>query len=65
METALPTGPANADPVVRHTPRTLVVPLTMQTVHAAVPLIRALILAAIVTLLIMVGLPQILAAAGS
>jgi hypothetical protein len=37
----------------------------MNTVRAAYPLIRALILATIVTLLIMVGLPTILAAAAA
>jgi hypothetical protein len=45
--------------------RALAVPLTMQTVRAAYPLIRALVLATIVTLLIMVGLPQLLAAAAA
>jgi len=58
-------GSVPAERVVRHTPRALVVPLTMQTVRAAYPLIRALILATIVTLLIMVGLPQLLAAAAA
>jgi hypothetical protein len=43
----------------------MAVPLTMQMVRAAFPLIRALILATIVTLLIMVGLPQLLAAAAA
>jgi hypothetical protein len=37
----------------------------MNMVRAALPLIRALILATIVTLLIMVGLPQLLAAAAA
>jgi hypothetical protein len=37
----------------------------MESVRAALPLIRALILALIVTLLIMVGLPQLLAAAAA
>jgi len=50
---------------MRHTTKALVVPLTMQTVRAAYPLIRALVLATIVTLLIMVGLPQLLAAAAA
>ena len=58
-------GSVPAGRVVRHTSRALVVPLTMQTVRAAYPLIRALILATIVTLLIMVGLPQLLAAAAA
>jgi hypothetical protein len=37
----------------------------MSTVRAALPLIRALILVAVVTLLIMVGLPTLLAAAAA
>lgn len=37
----------------------------MNTVRAAYPLIRALILATVVTLLIMVGLPTLLAAAAA
>jgi len=37
----------------------------METVRAAFPIIRALVLAMIVTLLIMVGLPQLLAAAAA
>lgn len=58
-------GPVPANRVIRHTPRPLAVPLTMQTVRAAYPLIRAVLLATIVTLLIMVGLPQLLAAAAA
>jgi len=49
----------------RHTARNAAVPLTMEMVRAALPLIRALILATIVILLIMVGLPQLLAAAAA
>jgi hypothetical protein len=37
----------------------------MSTMRAAMPLIRALILATIVTLLIMVGLPTLLTAAAA
>ena len=59
------TGPIPAERVLRHTVRVRPVPLTMETVRAAYPLIRALILAIIVTLLIMVGLPQILTAAAA
>ena len=59
------TGPVPADRVMRHTDRALDVPMAMHTVRAAFPLIRALILATIVTLLIMVGLPQLLAAAAA
>jgi hypothetical protein len=39
--------------------------MTMGTVRAALPLIRALILAIVVTVLIMVGLPTLLAAAAA
>ena len=46
-------GSVPAGRAVRHTTKALVVPLTMQTVRAAYPLIRALVLATIVTLLIM------------
>ena len=56
-------APVPVDGAVRHTTHTPAVPETMQTVRAAFPLIRAVILATIVTLLIMVGLPQLLAAA--
>lgn len=58
-------GPAQAESGVRHMTRLPTVPVAMQTVRAAFPLIRALILAMIVTLLIMVGLPQLLAAAAA
>jgi hypothetical protein len=58
-------GSVPAGRTMRHTTKALVVPLTMQTVRAAYPLIRALVLATIVTLLIMVGLPQLLAAAAA
>jgi len=61
----MPNGPVQTETALRHTSRPLAVPLTMQTVRAAFPLIRALILATIVTLLIMVGLPQLLAAAAA
>lgn len=59
------TGPAPAEQFVRHTPHALDVPLSMNTVRAVYPLIRALILATIVTMLIMVGLPTLLAAAAA
>lgn len=61
----MPNGPVQTETTLRHTSRPLAVPLTMQTVRAAFPLIRAVILATIVTLLIMVGLPQLLAAAAA
>jgi hypothetical protein len=59
------TGPVSADRAARHTDRALDVPLPMESVRAAFPIIRALVLATIVTLLIMVGLPQLLAAAAA
>jgi hypothetical protein len=58
-------GPVQADTGARHIAHLPAVPVAMQTVRAAFPLIRALILATIVTLLIMVGLPQLLAAAAA
>jgi hypothetical protein len=61
----MPNGTVHTDTALRHTSRPPAVPLTMQTVRAAFPLIRALILATIVTALIMVGLPQLLAAAAA
>jgi hypothetical protein len=59
------TGPVPAERVLRNNSRMLDVQVTMQTVRAAFPIIRALILATIVTLLIMIGLPQLLAAAAA
>ena len=59
------TGPIPAERVMRHTPARAGRPTDDATVRAAFPLIRALILATIVTLLIMVGLPQLLAAAAA
>lgn len=59
------TGPVPVGSHVRHTQRGLAVPMSMSTVRSAIPLIRALILATIVTLLIMVGLPTLLAAAAA
>ena len=59
------TGSIPAERYVRHTPRVLDVPLSMNTVRAVYPLIRAVILAAVVILLIMIGLPTLLAAAAA
>jgi hypothetical protein len=59
------TSPVPAERYVRHTARALDVPLSMNTVRAAYPLLRVLILATVVTLLIMVGLPTLLAAAAA
>ena len=61
----MPISPVPVDPHVRHTARTLAVPVSMNAVRAYLPLIRALILATIVTLLIMIGLPTLLAAAAA
>lgn len=57
--------PVPAEQTARHTAQTLAVPLTMETVRAAMPLIRALLLATVVTVLIMIGLPTLLAAAAA
>ena len=59
------TQPVQVEQSVRHTSRSLAVPLTMHTVRAALPLLRALVLATIVTMLIMIGLPTLLAAAAA
>ena len=61
----MPVSPVPVDPNVRHTARALAVPVSMNAVRAYLPLIRALILATIVTLLIMIGLPTLLAAAAA
>jgi hypothetical protein len=59
------TSPVPVEQSVRHTPRSLAVPVTMENVRAALPLLRALVLATIVTLLIMIGLPTLLEAAAA
>ena len=59
------TGTLQAEQVVRHTTDVLPVTGTMARFRAAVPFIRALILAGIVTILIMVGLPAVLAIASA
>ena len=59
------TSPVPVEQAVRHTSRSLAVPVAMETVRAALPLLRALVLATIVTLLIMVGLPTLLEAAAA
>lgn len=51
--------------VSRHTADGLPVTGSMTTFRAAVPLLRALILAGIVTALIMIGLPAVLAIASA
>jgi hypothetical protein len=60
------TGMLPAEPLLRHTADGLSVTRSMAVLRAAAPFIRALILASVVTVLIMVGLPAVLAiAAGS
>jgi hypothetical protein len=56
---------AQVEPVVRHTSDGLPVTGSMTRLRAAVPFIRALILAGVVTILIMVGLPAVLAIASA
>ena len=51
--------------IMRHTAGDMAVTRTMGTVRAAFPFVRALVLAALVTLLIMVGLPAMLAIAAA
>lgn len=58
-------GTLQAEQVVRHTSEGLAVTGSMARFRAAVPLIRALILAGVVTILIMVGLPAVLAIASA
>lgn len=59
------TGTLPAEPLVRHSSDGLAVIDSMTRFHAAVPLIRAMILAVVVTALIMVGLPAVLAIASA
>lgn len=59
------TSQVEIEPYVRHTTQATAVPLAMNAVRAAFPLIRALVLATVVTLLIMIGLPTLLAAAAA
>lgn len=54
------TSPLHRNGIVRHSPDGLAVTGSMTTIRAALPLIRALILAGLVTVLIMVGLPVML-----
>ena len=59
------TSPVPVEQSVRHTSRGSAVPVAMDSVRAALPLLRALVLATIVTLLIMIGLPTLLEAAAA
>lgn len=52
-----------AEPYARHTIESAPVTGTMTPLRAAAPMVRALILATVVTALIMVGLPAVLAIA--
>ncbi|MGI8928037.1 MAG: hypothetical protein ACR2H0_01035 [Candidatus Limnocylindrales bacterium] len=59
------TGTLPAEQLVRHSADGLPVIDSMTRFHAAVPSVRALILAVVVTALIMVGLPAVLAIASA
>lgn len=59
------TGSLPAQPVVRHSRDELRVTGTMASLRAAMPFIRAVILAGVVTTLIMFGLPAVLAIASA
>jgi hypothetical protein len=59
------TGILPADPEVRHNPDDLPVTTAMARWSFALPIIRALILAGIVIVLIMFGLPRVLAIAAA
>ncbi|HUR16309.1 MAG TPA: hypothetical protein VMZ33_03395 [Candidatus Limnocylindrales bacterium] len=52
-----------AKPFTRHTVQSAPVTRSMTPLRAAAPLVRALVLASIVTALIMIGLPAVLAIA--
>jgi len=59
------TGPVNVDQVVRNTSDGLPVTGSMARFRAAAPFLRALILVGIVIVLIMFGLPRVLAIAAA
>ncbi len=59
------TGPVTSDQVVRNTSDGLPVTGSMARFRAAAPFLRALILVGIVIVLIMFGLPKVLAAAAA
>ena len=54
------TSPVRDERFIRHTAGAMAVTRRMGTVRAAIPFVRALVLAALVTLLIMIGLPAML-----
>ena len=55
------TGRLPLQQTVRHSPTGLAVTRSMATVRAALPFLRALLLAGLVIILIMIGFPAILA----
>ena len=59
----MPTARRHVAAVVRHSTDPLVVTRTMATFRAAMPLVRALILAGLAVAVILFGLPAILSAA--
>lgn len=59
------TGTMPAQQLIRHTSEGRPVTPSMTRFHAAAPFIRLLILAGVVTALIMVGLPAVLAIASA
>lgn len=59
------TTPVRYSRFIRHTAGGVAVTRTMGTMRAAAPFVRALVLATLVTLLIMIGLPAMLAIAAS
>ncbi|CAN5797414.1 hypothetical protein BH24CHL5_BH24CHL5_13670 [soil metagenome] len=56
-------SPAATDSVVRHTSGSRAVTGTMGTLNAALPLVRAVVLAVVAIALIIIGLPAVLAIA--
>lgn len=59
------TGSVPAEQIVRHTSTGLPVTRSMTRFRAAVPFLRALVLVGIVIVLIMFGLPRVLAIAAA
>ena len=59
------TGIFPPDRIARHTVDVMPVTRSMALLRAAVPFLRALVLAGIVTALIMIGLPAVLAIAAA
>jgi len=59
------TGSPDPQPQVRHTAGGLAVTRSMATIRAALPFVRALILAGLAIVLILFGLPAVLAFAAA